>query len=286
MNNSLLINRFFTRNTFKELINEGYCETYYAVIERYVDNFLNKTNYECIKDVYCFLKNDYPNEYYYKNTLLNKLLLGIHNINTTTALTEIPIAGSKADFILINGKAVVYEIKTPLDNFDRLMGQITDYYKAFTRVVVVTGEEESEELNSLLSGYPVGICVLSKKGSLSIRKEPSEYKNNLDNDVMFSIMRKSEYENVISVVSALPETTQCRYYTACKNIFKSIDTEIAYSLFIKQLKQRTKVKPEYFNALPYELKFLAYFSNYKSVEYDKLYSFLGSQGGDGCICPS
>lgn len=46
--------------------------------------------------------------------------------NTTTALTEIAIAKSKADFVLINGKAVVYEIKTELDNLERLSAQVDD----------------------------------------------------------------------------------------------------------------------------------------------------------------
>ena len=64
-------------------------------------------------------------------------------MNTTTALTEIPIAKSKADFVLINGKAVVYEIKTELDNFDRLENQINDYYKAFDHVAVVTCKRKS-----------------------------------------------------------------------------------------------------------------------------------------------
>ncbi|MBC8060944.1 MAG: sce7726 family protein, partial [Clostridiaceae bacterium] len=46
----------------------------------------------------------------------------------------------KADFILINGSAVVYEIKTELDTLDRLDSQIENYYKAFTKVCVITSE--------------------------------------------------------------------------------------------------------------------------------------------------
>ena len=82
--------------------------------------------------------------------MLNKLLLGRHSINTTTALTQIPINKSKADFILINGKAVVYEIKTELDNFERLKNQINDYYKAFSHVCVVTCEEYYKKLIKIL----------------------------------------------------------------------------------------------------------------------------------------
>ena len=133
-----ILNKFFSRNTFRHCYEDGYDKVYGQVIRRYVDNGVGKTNLELVSEVYNVLKDEYRNEYYYKNTLLNKLLLGVHSINTTTALTEIPIAKSKADFVLINGKAVVYEIKTELDNFDRLESQISDYYKAFDHVAVGT----------------------------------------------------------------------------------------------------------------------------------------------------
>lgn len=143
--NSLLLNRFFTRNTFKQIIEYGESTTYKATVARYINQIDNKSNQECISEIYNHLKKEYQNEYYYKNTLLNKLLLGVHSPKTTTALTEVPVGNSKADFILINGKAVVYEIKTALDNFERLDGQIQDYFKAFSRVVVVTSEEKCEK---------------------------------------------------------------------------------------------------------------------------------------------
>ena len=40
----------------------------------------------------------YRNEYIYENTIINKLLLGKHSLNTTTALTQIPISKSKSGF--------------------------------------------------------------------------------------------------------------------------------------------------------------------------------------------
>ena len=106
--NSILLNRFFTRNTFKQVIDDGESPAYIAAIRRYIVDSTKKTNGECISEIYQHLKKEYQNEYFYKNTLLNKLLLGIHSPRTTTALTEVPVGNSKADFILINGKAVVY----------------------------------------------------------------------------------------------------------------------------------------------------------------------------------
>ena len=161
--NSILLNRFFTRNTFKQVIDDGESPAYIAAIRRYIVDPAEKTNGECISEIYQYLKKEYQNEYFYKNTLLNKLLLGIHSPRTTTALTEVPVGNSKADFILLNGKAVVYEIKTALDNFDRLDGQIEDYYKAFSRVVVVTSEKNFDSVQQKLQNSPTGICLLTKK---------------------------------------------------------------------------------------------------------------------------
>lgn len=142
------------------------------------------------------MRNNYRNEYFYKNTLLNKLLLGVHSVNTTTALTEISIAKSKADFVLINGKAVVYEIKTELDNLERLSSQIDDYYKAFDHVAVVTYEKNLQQLWKVLDSIerPVGIYVLRKNGKLGTVRKPQKYANGLEKEAIFKLLRKSEYE--------------------------------------------------------------------------------------------
>ena len=275
--NSILLNRFFTRNTFKEAINGEENQTYIAAIRRYIVDSTGKTNEECISEIYQYLKNEYQNEYYYKNTLLNKLLLGVHSPHTTTALTEVPISNSKADFILINGKAVVYEIKTALDNFERLSGQIEDYYKAFSRVVVVTSEGNFDEVQRRLQNSPVGICLLTSKGTLSVRKEPIEYNDMLSKTVMFKILRKKEYEQILlKLFGALPTVSQFEYYRACQSLFESLQREEAYQVFIQALKLRTKFDIVEYSKVPYELKFLIYFSNYKKSDYEKLCKFLST----------
>ncbi len=275
--NSILLNRFFTRNTFKQVIDDGESSTYIAAIRRYVVDFTEKTNGECISEVYQYLRKKYQNEYYYKNTLLNKLLLGIHSPRTTAALTEVPIANSKADFILINGKAVVYEIKTALDNFDRLDGQIEDYYKAFSRVVVVTPEENYDDVQQKLKDSPVGICLLTKKGALSIRKEPVEYRSMLSKPIMFKILRKYEYEQILlKYFNLLPDVSQFEYYRACKELFESLPIDVAYKMFVQALKSRTKIDIVEYSKVPYELKFLVYFSDYKKSDYTELFRFLST----------
>ena len=275
------LNRVFTRNMLRHFM-DGKTDNVYATVKRYICNPNQKKNRQLISEIYCELKNNYRNEYFYKNTLLNKLLLGVHSVNTTTALTEVPIAKSKADFVLINGKAVVYEIKTELDNLERLSSQIDDYYKAFDHVAVVTFEKNLLQLQKVLDSIdkPVGIYVLRKNGKLGTIQKPQRYIEDLNKEVIFKLLRKNEYENIIThYYGYLPEVTQFKYYTACKQLFLEIPLEESYLYVLKNLKKRMQLEKQEFVKVPYELKFLAYFMELKYEDYQKLEIFLEQQYG-------
>ena len=273
--NALLLNRIFTRNTLSDIISYGRSDTFDAVKKRYIEDPQGKDNLSIISEIYKLLEKKYQNEYFYKNTILNKLLLGVHKPNTTTALTEIPVGKSKVDFVLINGKAVAYEIKTTLDNFDRLKGQLNDYYKAFSRVAVVTSEDHYEEAQSLLENTPTGLYVLTKRIQLSERKKPEEYCNSLDLKTMFKTLRKCEYQDIIEkCYGELPNVTDFEYYRRCQELFERLDTKIAYGLFLEELKKRRPEDLPQYKQVPYELKFLTYFLNLREQEYNNLNNFL------------
>ncbi len=272
---SALLNRFFTRNTFRQIIDDGESPAYRDAVHKIIASPADRTNRECVCEIYQKLKNSYQNEYFYKNTLLNKLLLGVHSLHTTTALAEVPVGKSKADFILINGKAVVYEIKTALDNFERLAGQIENYYKAFSEVVVVTSESGFDKVQQKLLNSPAGICVLTHKGTLSTRKKQTEYSGSLSKTVMFRMLRKKEYTSVLcNAFGFLPEVSQFEYYSACQTMFESLPVDKAYRLFIQELKERVHIDVAEYSTIPYEIKYLVYFSNYKKSDYAKICYFL------------
>ena len=112
LNNNLILNRLFAQSLFYRLPQNPADNTYATIVQRYVSDSADKNNGQLISEIYSYMSRNYRNEYFYQNTLLNKLLLGRHSVNTTTALTQVPVGKSRADFIMINGKAVVYEIKT------------------------------------------------------------------------------------------------------------------------------------------------------------------------------
>lgn len=276
------LNRIFTRHMLRQFMNGKTDNVYATVVKRYISNPNQKNNRQLISEIYCELKNNYRNEYFYKNTLLNKLLLGVHSINTTTALTEVAIAKSKADFVLINGKAVVYEIKTELDNLERLSSQIDDYYMAFDHVAVVTFEKNLVQLQKVLDNIdkPVGIYVLRKNGKLGTVQKPQKYVEDLNKEIIFKLLRKNEYEKIIGrYYGYLPEVSQFKYYTACKQLFLQIPLEESYLNVLKILKKRMQLEKEEFVKVPYELKFLTYFMELKCEDYQKLEMFLEQQYG-------
>ena len=260
MDNSIILNRLFTQSTLKSMFDQAsFSEQYISVVKRYVSNPGSKKNGEIISEIYAYLQKNYRNEYFYKNTLLNKLLLGIHKPTTTTALTEVPISRSKADFILINGKAVVYEIKTGLDTFERLNSQIRDYYKAFDHVAVLTDEKNKAVAEKILGNSTVGIYLLNKRDQITTVKRPECNREYLSSEEIFKVMNKSEYESVLlQFYAELPEVPPVKYYKECKRMFCDIDISEVYLAFLKELKKRNQIVIKEYAKVPYELKSLVY----------------------------
>lgn len=279
--NNLILNRLFTRNVFFDMVgHNSNSTTYGTVIQRFVSDPTDKDNETLISEIYRFMSKSYRNEYFYQNTLLNKLLLGRHSVNTTTALTQIPICKSKADFILINGKAVVYEIKTELDTFDRLDTQLRDYFKAFNHVCVVTSESQYAHAVDLLQETSVGIYVLTLQNTIStkLRKEPEENNSQLDYTAIFKILHKREYESILlQYFGELPVTSQVFYYGECLKKFSQIPIKHAYEMSIKQLKKRNRIRVSEFEKMPYELKSLIYFASPSVSDWQNINSFLNQK---------
>lgn len=277
--NNTILSRFFTQNSFSTFSPQSREDSpIYTVVRRYNISFdENSKNEDIISEIYQYVASNYRNEYFYKNTLLNKLLINAHRLRTTVALTEVPVAKSKADFIMINGKAVVYEIKTALDTFDRLDSQINDYFKAFDHVCVVTSEDKKEEAAKKLSGSPVGLYILTNRNTVQRYKEPEEYRDALSLSCIFKILNKQEYESIVrKLEGTLPSVTPINYYRKCKEIVCSSSIEKVYPLFLKELKKRNRIDVVDYKLIPDSLHFLTYFSKckYSKECYDNLCLFL------------
>lgn len=186
-----LISKIFTIPYFDRLIEKtNVPDSFQKCITRYVKDDQDLTYGKVISRIYSYMDSEYRNEYYYKNTLFNNLLLQKHSLLETAALTELPIANSKADFVMINGKGIVYEIKTDLDNLQRLESQIIDYYKVFKYVNVVVSKKQLEKVKEFLQETKVGIYELTDSKKFICRKNPYSNKDGLSYRALFQMLRK------------------------------------------------------------------------------------------------
>ncbi|MGE4453600.1 MAG: sce7726 family protein [Sphaerochaeta sp.] len=278
--NNAIINKLFTQKVFDDFLEHKTPPAFSQVAQRYVHSPEGLSNGAILSQLYQFMSKSYRNEYFYQNTLLMKLLLGKHSVRTTTALTQIPIENSIADFVLINGKAVVYEIKTELDTFDRLGRQLENYYKAFDHVCIVTSESRFSKLKSELADTPVGIYVLNKQNRLSnkFKKDPIRDDSRVNHRSLFSLLRKKEYENILlAYYRKLPSATPVFYYDMSYAWFAEISLDKAYMMVLNELKKRCKVEKNNISEIPDSLKSLAYFSNISIKERLLLSEYLSQQ---------
>lgn len=262
MTSNLILKRFFSKAMLHDLLSEKQNDIFDCVIEKYVPAPQGKTYSELISEVYSYIGKEYRTEYFYKNILLNKLMLKKHDYKKTIALAELPIANSKADFVMINGRGIVYEIKTELDNLDRINSQISDYQKAFSEIFIVTYQENLEKVIALVP-EKVGIMQLTKRKALKVIREPIIDTSNFDYYTIFKLLRKGEFENIIkSNGFLLPEVVQFEYYKECFNLIQNIEIETLQEQMLRELKKRTKAEiVELSLNVPVELRGLTYFDN-------------------------
>jgi len=124
-------------NILKQVLNN-------IINKKYLENFRNMN----VKEIYNQILLDYyPNETAIKSQFVNKKLM---RGKTHVTIFELPIINSRIDLCKINGKSAAYEIKTDLDNFNRLEKQLNDYYKIFDEVFVICSTNRITEIQKLI----------------------------------------------------------------------------------------------------------------------------------------
>lgn len=202
----------------------------------------NTTLRELFENSYNQLLKNYRNEYVFKNAIAKKILMGRHSIKSSSLFTELRVETSKADIVIFNGTSHVYEIKTDLDNFERLEAQIENYKKVFEYVNIVSVEAKVEAIQSLVDD-DIGIIVLTDKYTLSpVRKAKSRLKN-LDKEALFNMLRKDEYLKIIKKnFGNIPDVPNTKIYSASKELFITLSVEQAHKEVLKALKNRKNHK--------------------------------------------
>ena len=140
----------------------------------------------------------YPNEISIKSSFINNVLFKNNNHIT---IFELNSGTSRVDLCKINGNSVAYEIKTDLDNLNRLDKQINDYLKLFEKVYVICSVNN---VKNVMKKIPIECGIYSyhvtKTGRyiFKIEKEAllSPY---IDSRKQLSLFTKLELSNFFNV---------------------------------------------------------------------------------------
>lgn len=153
---------------------------------------------EVINEGYRMLSASYRSEYFYKNLIASKVVVGRHRASNVVMLSEFRIGDSVADCVFINGSGMVYEIKTEFDSPEKLERQLANYFRAFTQVNVVAHEGAAERYLRILKGTPAGLLIVGARSRLSTAKVAEQTRAYLDIQTMFNALRQADVERALT----------------------------------------------------------------------------------------
>lgn len=210
-----------------------------------------------VEDVFnvCFedFSANYRAEYFFKNIVAERILLGRHSLNTATMISEFRVGVNKADCVLINGKSTCYEIKSGFDRLGRLADQLEGYRAIFDRVYVVTANNHIEEVERIAPDY-VGVIELTNNKNLREVRPPQTSTSIFDVREMMRSLRIDEYKEIVRVIfGEIPEVPNTKIFSACEQLLLSAPIEDVKKTFFRVMKKSRAVDKNFALSLPRSL---------------------------------
>jgi hypothetical protein len=189
--------------------------------------------------IYDRLMRDHRCEYVFKNEIARQLLLQRHSWKGARLLTEFRIGSAKADAVIVNGTSTVYEIKTALDNLDRLSKQLAAYARAFDRIYVVCEATQVDRIVESVADDRVGLIAMQDGGDLREVRPAAPNAANTDTETMLAALRKAEYLAVVEAeAGAVPSVSNGRLWTECVKLMWGMDPERVHAHVVRLLRAR------------------------------------------------
>lgn len=190
------------------------------------------------ESVYDLLIKAYRCEYIFKNEIAQRLLADRHD-HPMGVYYEFRIGGRLADVAVFNGTSTAYEIKTGLDNLDRLEDQIDAFIRAFNHVYVVTEDGMRDSVVAQIPGS-VGVILMSDSGELTEDRPSQSHDSRFEPGNAFATFVTAEYEAVVrEQFGSLPDVESWRQYDVCKEMFCTLRKSKSSQLFQSILMNRS-----------------------------------------------
>jgi len=198
---------------------------------------LFSAGYEVLK------RKNHRHEYIYKAALTEKILLGKHSLQTASMMQEFRVADCKADVVILNGTATVYEIKSERDSLTRLAHQVATYRTVFAKVYVIAGENHVQGVSTIVPD-DVGILLLSDRYQISTVRDAIDAPERTNSAAIFDSIRVDEARQILAMNGiSVPDVPNTERYRTLRSFFVQLEPNLAHLGMVSVLKKNRSLVP-------------------------------------------
>lgn len=239
--------RLFSASVFRELAKKGSSGLFSRLVDQ-INLFNSLITSATVGDVFDsafdILKiAGYRDEYIYRAAISQKILLGKHSLRTASMLNEFRIGNCRADLVILNGTATVYEIKSEKDTLVRLKNQIVNYKRVFARVNVIASESHVDNVLAMVP-EDVGVLCLSKRYQISLVRKAVDCSERICPITVLESLRITESVAILRAMGiTVPNVPNTQIHTALRSIFTNLDPVMLHAEMVRTLKRTRDLAP-------------------------------------------
>lgn len=182
-------------------------------------------------------------EYIYRAAISHKILMGTHSLRTASMLNEFRAGSCKADLVILNGTATVYEIKSERDSLARLANQLENYKRVFAKVNVIASEGHVEGVQATVPD-DVGVMCLSKRYQIQTVREAIDRPERICPVTVFESLRAVEASAILKALGiAVPQVPNTQRHAALRELFAGLDPTAVHFEMVRTLKCTRDLAP-------------------------------------------
>lgn len=254
------LTRLFSATVFRELAKKGRSGLFRRLIGQidFAGSFgLSATVGDTFESAFDILKiTGHRDEYIYRAAISQKVLMGTHSLRTASMLNEFRVGNCKADLVILNGTATVYEIKSERDSLARLVNQIENYKRVFAKVNVIASEGHIEGVLDMIPD-DVGVMCLSKRYQITSVREAADCPMRICPVTVFESLRMAEGIAILQAMGVtVPDVPNTQKHTAMRDLFAKLDPVLLHAEMVRTLKQTRDLAPlsDFVDRLPKSLQ--------------------------------
>jgi hypothetical protein len=211
-------------------------------------------------------------EYIYRAAISQQVLMGTHSLRTASMLSEFRAGSCKADLVILNGTATVYEIKSERDSLARLANQVENYKRVFAEVNVIASEGHVE---GVLATVPddVGVLCLSKHYQIEPVREAFDCPARICPVTVFESLRTAEAVTILRAMSVkVPVVPNTQRHAAMRDLFATLDPAALHVEMVRTLKRTRDLAPlgDFVDRLPESLQAAALSVSVRRADHSRL----------------